>query len=429
MNNVLTDARDVQIGHNATIQSVNGNLTTTTTNTYYNDRGDTVELYGNMFRKILMGDIIVRRDVSSQVLEVVVETKNQESDRGESQQRSKVMRVRKTTQHVEVMGLPGNFTSIAIERLDGTQEGFDIISERVCRELASRRSPLFPQLVGIGQSKQPTWILHDELANGLEFSNKMWAEGGAVVFYYLWYTMSTSYDTLSKDTTLTIPVLGKQDFWNFNLKTHTWQYDIPSISLSPPNTDLSLAPFYYPPTPLRQETPPRLDPTEIVAYVENQLGDFLHVIVSSGATRHIEDLSDFARHGLLTFGAVVDRNQPEILAHLPSTPSPQWYFKNFSAGVEATYSTSVPSRIDFCSDQPGVPVNVNLHFSWCLPNLLQRTAYLAQSVPFAVGCHDSLNDLVFITDSYDLDGRKYAAEHWYPVLIPGDPFEPRRRSP
>ncbi|KAJ8074647.1 hypothetical protein PM082_022225 [Marasmius tenuissimus] len=266
MVNVFTDTRDIQIGHNATFQSVGGNLTTM--NTYYNDRGDTVVLYGNMFRKILMGDIIVRRDVSSQVLEVVVENKHQESDRGESQ-RSTVMRVRKTMQHVEVMGLPGNFTSIAIERLDGTQEGLEIISERVCRELASRRSPLLPQLVGIGQSKQPTWIVHDELANGLEFINKVWTEGSKAVWLYLWYTQNTSYDALRVDKTLTTPVAFEWGFWNFNLKTHTWQYDIPSISLSPPNTDTSLSPLHYRPTPLRQETPPRLDPTDIVACVEN----------------------------------------------------------------------------------------------------------------------------------------------------------------
>ncbi|KAJ8074681.1 hypothetical protein PM082_022259 [Marasmius tenuissimus] len=345
-----------------------------------------------------MGDVIVRRDVSSQVLEVVVETKRRESDGGELQQRSKVMIVRKTMQHVEVMGLPGNFTSISIERLDGTQEGLEIIAERVCRELASRRSPLFPQLVGIGQSKHPMWIVHDELANGKEFAIKMWAEGSQVVWYYLWYTSNTSVFALWEDKTLTIPVSAERGFWNFNLKTHVWQYDISSISLSPSNIDLSLKPFGYPPTPLRQETRPRLDPTDIVTYFENQLGDFLHVIASSGETRHVEDLSAFARHGFLTFGAVIDRNQPEIVAHLPSTPSPQWNFHNHSAGVEATYSTSVPSRIDFCSDQPGVPVNVNLHFAWRFPDLLQRTAYLAQSVLFAFGCHERLNDLVFIDE-------------------------------
>ncbi|KAJ8074717.1 hypothetical protein PM082_022295 [Marasmius tenuissimus] len=341
-----------------------------------------------MFRKILMGNIIVRRDVSLQDLEVVVENKHQESDCGESQQ-SKVMRVRKTMQHIEVMGLPGKFTSIAIERLDRTQEDLDIVS----------------------------------------------AERG---------------------------------FWNFNLKTHTWQYDIPSISLSPPNTDLSLAPFYYPPTPLRQETPPRLDPTEIVAYVENQLGDFLHVIASSGQTRHVEDLSDFTRHGLLTFGAVVDRNQPEILAHLPYTPAPQWCFGNLSTGVEATYSTSVfitdvrlslvgtipnnsTSSIPIYLFVPPIPIDhsdgvYSIHYPlvaplsyWSLdPNgehAISEEDWEMNGIPKLevlswIGAswrsgHYWAVEEYFQTRNYDLDGRKYASEHRYPVLIPGDPFDVR----
>ncbi|KAJ8074661.1 hypothetical protein PM082_022239 [Marasmius tenuissimus] len=32
------------------------------------------------------------------------------------------------------------------------------------------------------------------------------------------------------------------------------------------------------------------------------------------------------------------------------------------------------------------------------------------------------------TRNYDLDGRKYASEHRYPVLIPGDPFDTRFRN-
>ncbi|KAK1223048.1 hypothetical protein PQX77_014084 [Marasmius sp. AFHP31] len=318
-NNIFTDARDIQLGNNATIQTVSGNLTT---NTYHNDRGDTVELYGDTFRKILMGDIIVRKDVSSQVLEVTVEPRHRGSERGTSQQ-STVMRVRKTMKHVEVMGLPGAFTSITVEPLDGTQEDLGIISERVCRELASQRSALFPQLVGIGQSKRPMWIVHDELANGTEFTKKIWDERVGVVYYYLWYTHWDTYIALREDKTLAIPVSVESGFWMFNLKTHTWQYDIPAISLSPPNTDPSLEPLHYPPTPLRQETPPRLNPTGIVTFVENQFGDFLHVIASMGQIRHVKDLSSFARHGHLTFGAVVNQNNPKILAHLAPKTSPQ----------------------------------------------------------------------------------------------------------
>ncbi|KAJ8074645.1 hypothetical protein PM082_022223 [Marasmius tenuissimus] len=296
----------------------------------------------------------------------------------------------------------------------------------------------------------------------------MWAEGSQVVWYYLWYTSNTSVFALWEDKTLTIPVVFEWGFWNFNLKTHTWQYDIPSICLSPPNIDLSLIPLRYLPTPLRHETPPRLDPTEIVACIENQLGDFLHVIASFGATRHVEDLSAFARHGLLTFGAVVDRNQPEIVAHLPSTPAPQLCFDNFSTGVEATYSTSMlidEVRVSLVGTIPNnstsstpiylfvppIPIEhsngvYSIHyplvaplFYWSLdPNgehVISEEDWEMNGIPklevlswigasWGSGSYWAVQEYLQ-TQNYDLDGRKYAAEHQYPVLIPGDPFDVR----
>ncbi|KAK1221572.1 hypothetical protein PQX77_015621 [Marasmius sp. AFHP31] len=395
-NNIFTDAKDVQIGDHATIQSIGGNATTT--NIYHSNRGDLVDLYGSVYRKIPMGDIVVQGNVSNQIIEVAVEALNQGITPGTSQAHSRVTKVRKTVQHAEVLGLQGSFTSITVELVDGAQGDFRNITKHVCRDLASRRSPLFPQLVGIGWSERPTWIVHDDLVNGQELIEQVWAGGIGVVSYYLWYRQSTSVDVLREDKTLTLPVSVEWGFWMFNLRTHAWLYDIPAISilpaisLSPPNIDLSLQPFSILPTPLRQETPPQLQPAEIIAFVENQLGDFLHVTASSGETRHVEDLSDFARHGRLTFGTVVDRNNPEILAHLPSTSSPQWDFQNMSTGVEAVYSTTVPWRVDLPTNH--LQSNLNLHFFWHLPDYIQqRTAYLAQSIPFADPQQDLSNNL------------------------------------
>ncbi|KAK1223046.1 hypothetical protein PQX77_014082 [Marasmius sp. AFHP31] len=389
MNNVLADAKDVQIGDHATIQSIGGNATT---NIYHSNRGDLVDLYGSVYRKIPMGDIIVQRIVSNEIIEVTLEALNQGTTPGTSQAHPRVTKVRKTVQHAEVLGLQGSFTSITVELVDGAQGDFKNITKHVCRELTSRRSPLFPQLVGIGLSEQPTWIVHDNLANGQDFLEQVWARGIGVVCYYLWYTKSTSRFALRADKTLTLPVFAKWGFWMFNLRTHAWLYDIPTISLSPPNTDLSFEPLCYSPIPLRQETPPQLQPIEIIAFVENQLGDFLHVIASSGETRHVEDLSDFARHGRLTFGAVIDRNNPKILAHLPSTYPPQWYFENKSGSVEAVYSTRVPWRVDLPTNH--LQSNLNLHFFWHLPDYIhQCMAYLAQSLPFADLSQDVSNNL------------------------------------
>ncbi|KAK1235422.1 hypothetical protein PQX77_001358 [Marasmius sp. AFHP31] len=302
------------------------------------------------------------------------------------------MTIKKSIQHVEVMGLPGKFTTISVEPVDGNQTDFEMISERVCRELASRRSPLFPQLVGMTCSERPTWIVHDELANGNEVTNQLRAGRNWIVLHYLKYTADTSFYALSNDKTLRMPVLGNWGLWTFNLRNHTWQYDIPAISLSPPNTNLSFEPLTIAPTPLHQETPPRLNPTEIVAFVENQLGDFLQVIASLGQIRHVEDLSSFAQHGHLTFGAVVNRNNPKILAHLPSTYPPQWYFQSKSVSVEAVYSTMVPWRVDLPTNHP--QYTMDLHFTWSLPDHFhQRMAYLAQSLPFADLLQDVSNNL------------------------------------
>ncbi|KAJ8095717.1 hypothetical protein PM082_022824 [Marasmius tenuissimus] len=179
-----------------------------------------------------------------------------------------------------------------------------------------------------------------------------------------------------------IPVSPKEMFWTFNPRTHAWQYDVASVSVSPPNEDISFNPLYLSPTPLRPDTRPQLDADGMVSCFEEQFGDFLHMIASLGETRHVKDLLPFARHGYLTFGAVVDRNKPEILAHFPSTPPPQWFCESYNGDLEASYSTAV--RLDF-----------SLRFSNLLP---YRTAYLSQSVPFIKDGDDSSNDLVFIDE-------------------------------
>ncbi|KAJ8095732.1 hypothetical protein PM082_022839 [Marasmius tenuissimus] len=109
--------------------------------------------------------------------------------------------------------------------------------------------------------------------------------------------------------------------------------------------------------PLRQDTRPQLDGDGIVSCFEEQFGDFFHLIASLGETRHVKDVSNFARHGYLTFGAVVDRNKPEILAYFPSTPPPEWFYR-----------------------------------------LLRCTAYLSQSVPLVQDSDNPYNGLVFIDE-------------------------------
>ncbi|KAK1215752.1 hypothetical protein PQX77_021641 [Marasmius sp. AFHP31] len=392
----FTNASNTQIGDGATFSNVGRDQVT-----IYNDSGrgsQWVTLNGDTYRRFHMGEIILKRNVSSTIMTVTVNTRR---GSGTLQELGdlKALKVRKTTQHVGLLGLPGGFTAVQVETVEKDQtEELSNIMDRLCREMSSQRSPLITHLVGLGWSERPTFIFHDELANGDEYMDKIIAQGIWVVYYYLWYTHTTSFLTLEHDKSLGISVSSSEMFWTFNPRTHAWQYDVASVSISPPNDDTSLDPFLYSPTPLRQDTRPRLDADGIVACFEEQFGDFLHLIASPGEIRHVKDLSEFARHGFLTFGVVVNRNKPRILAYFPSTPSPEWEFWSRSADVQAHYSTSVPSRVDL-SFQNTDCNRVDLHFSLCLSDLLRRrTAYVSQSVPFAKDCDDPRNDLVFIDE-------------------------------
>ncbi|KAK1223009.1 hypothetical protein PQX77_014129 [Marasmius sp. AFHP31] len=393
---LLMNGNNIQIGDCAAFSNVGRDQVT-----IYNDSGREsrwVTLNGDTYRRFHMGEIILKRNVSSTVMTVTVDTQR---NCGTSQglRDLKALKVRKTTQHIGLLGLPGGFTGVKFETVDKDQaEELSNIMDRLCREVSSQRSPLITQLVGLSWSERPTFIFHDELANGDKYIDEIIARDNWVVYYYLYYTQRISFFTLDDDKSLGIPVSPLEMFWTFNPRTHAWQYDVASVSISPPNDDISLDPLSYPPAPLCQDTRPPLDADGIVACFEEQFGDFLHLVASLGQTRHVKDLSEFSRHGFLTFGAVVDRNKPEILAYFPSTPSPEWKWNDFSADVEVNYSASVPSRIDLSFQTPNSN-QVHLDFSLSLPDPpRRRNAYLCQSVLFAKDCDDCYNDLVFIDE-------------------------------
>ncbi|KAK1234585.1 hypothetical protein PQX77_002211 [Marasmius sp. AFHP31] len=188
----------------------------------------------------------------------------------------------------------------------------------------------------------------------------------------------------------------------FNLQTLSWQYDPASLCLNPPNEE-DLEPLLYPPPPLRQENLPRLNIAEISAFIEEGFGDVLHLIASVGKWWNT-DLSIFARHGLLTLGAVVDLNKHRILAHLPSIPPPKWFFLSHTPVVKASLSSSW--RVDLLFQKTG-DVYVTLDFGWRIPENNQLRlccAFLCQSLGF---CDDSedVTDIVFIDElGFRLEG-------------------------
>ncbi|KAK1228770.1 hypothetical protein PQX77_002702, partial [Marasmius sp. AFHP31] len=247
------------------------------------------------------------------------------------------------------------------------------------------------------------------LANGEDFTARQTAKNEWTIYYYLYYTHWTSVDSLRHDSGhLMIPVSNKWSYWIFNLRTLAWQYDPASISIFPPPLDPSLHPILYLPTPLLDDTGTLLDNNAIIECFEKNFVDFLRPIASSGQTRDVTDLSEYARHGYLTLGGVVDRTKPGLQAHFLPNPSfdSEWTYLNYTDDLDVHCSPSAPWRVDFTFHDQNEN-QLNLHFRLGCSKDDQnhlRTAYLSQSLPLCTDCED-VNDLVFVDElRYSLVG-------------------------
>ncbi|KAK1230738.1 hypothetical protein PQX77_006161, partial [Marasmius sp. AFHP31] len=208
--------------------------------------------------------------------------------------------------------------------------------------------------------------------------------------------------SLRDDKALTFPVTRRDEDWSIDLKTLSWLYNPANISLNPPS-EKHLLPYLNRFPPLRQDAVPQLNPTEIIAYVEKNTGDFLYLIAARGGS-WIDNLSNWAQNGLLTFGAIVQRKRRGILAHFPSTPSPKLFCQSRSPDVEASYSNS--GRVDLSFQKTG-NVNVTLRFGLRIPNNDLRVAYLCQSLPFYDGRRDVRHVVCIDQVGFHLEGIFY----------------------
>ncbi|KAK1215840.1 hypothetical protein PQX77_021541, partial [Marasmius sp. AFHP31] len=178
---------------------------------------------------------------------------------------------------------------------------------------------------------------------------------------------------LRADESLTFPVSDNWSGWTFNLNTRLWLYDPTFTSIEyGDHSDFS-------PVPLPQGTRPQLDVDAVTAYFECIFGSLLNWAVSLGKTWKW-DLSGYAPHSLLTFGAVVEYLEDDVLAHFPSTPYPEWHFESRSRKIKVTYSNKVFARVDF-EFNTSHDTQVNLCFSLRVPledRERLRAAYLSQ---------------------------------------------------
>ncbi|KAK1217569.1 hypothetical protein PQX77_019777 [Marasmius sp. AFHP31] len=379
----FANAYGTTIGANATFPTVYGNVITNVSQCPHGE--DRVVVYGKTYRRIIDGDLVYRRQLSSKVISVAI--KSEPGGRTSELLESQIVKVRKVTQTATVVGVEGMFTVTTYEPAGESDDGFESVLDCVLKAATSMRSPFLNQLFAFSGSNLSVLIAHDELADGLGYVGQLW-EKNWIVYYYLAYTYRTAVESLRDDETVVFPVTHRWKDWSVNLKTLSWQFDPASVALNPPS-EKDLEPFFKHPPSLRQDTVRQLDTTEIIACVEEMLGDVLSLGASLGEG-WIGNLSGWAKHGFLTFGAVVDFNNAEILAHFPSIPPLEWFCESRHPDVKARFSSSVPWRVDLSFRKTG-DFQVTLKFGWQVPekdrNQLQ-TAFLCQSLPFFNNCED-----------------------------------------
>ncbi|KAK1224614.1 hypothetical protein PQX77_012509 [Marasmius sp. AFHP31] len=383
MSNHFNNAQGWTIGAHANFQTVAGDSTTNIYNNPNLEREDRMTLHGRTIRKVIDGDINFQRVLSSKVLCVKVKPEG-----ASTSTESQVVKVKKMEQTAKIQGYRGNFTATSFEPVDEKdREQFKQIVKVVLGAAMCGRSALLKQVFAVAAESENamTLIAHDELANGFEFINQYRGKG-QLVYYYLGYALVDAIQALRDDETLRFPVTIRFSDWLFNVENQTWIYNPASLCLDPPN-QRSLQPILFFRPPLCQETPRQLDTTKIAAHVEENFGDVLHLIASMGR-RWETDLSYYARHGLLTLGTVVDCRKPKILAHLPSTPSPEWFCWSHNPDVKTNFPSS--GRVDFSFRKTG-DVKVKLDLGWRIPEKDQyqlQCAFLCQSLRFVDDCDD-----------------------------------------
>ncbi|KAK1217003.1 hypothetical protein PQX77_020353 [Marasmius sp. AFHP31] len=405
MTTYFPNAQGTTIGANANFQAIAGN-STIIHNYNTSEREDRLTLRGRTVRKVIDGDIIFQRVLSSKVLCVKVKPEGVSTST-----EPQVVRVKKMEQTAEIYGYQGKFTATSFEPVDEKDRGvFEQIRKVVLEAAMGGRSALLKQVFAMANSENVmTLIAHDgrfpagnldfrpskavELVGGDEFSDQYWDKDW-IVSCYLDYRLGNAIQALRDDETLRFPVTTRYSDWSFNVKNLTWIYDPAAHCLDPPG-EKHFRLIVFPPPPLCQvETPQQLNTTETVAHVEKSFGDVLHLIASVGK-RWITRLPYYARHGLLTFGAVVNRRKPGNLAHLVSTPSPEWFCQSRNPDVKAKFSSS--GRVDLSFRKTG-NVQVELDFGWHIPerNLRQlQCAFLCQSLHLVDNCY-KVKDIVFI---------------------------------
>ncbi|KAJ8074520.1 hypothetical protein PM082_015421 [Marasmius tenuissimus] len=423
MSKFFQDSKHLKFEGNPTFQHVSGNVNYI--RNYFptsitrekplgggNGSGDSRKLVvpiRHRSKEVDPNDIIFREEVSTELLDLVIQRatsclKPNNPFRNRVSPTPLRIQIRRRVHTVQLMEFGERFFTVVTFATQNREdkETVKMVWKRVYEAASGQKSIWFPQLFGVGLTDMPMLILHDAQANGEALSQRH--NEDPIIWTYLWYTMHTTWQTLKEDSTglvqKSLPLLQSWRYWTFNLKTGLWQYDLTYVSvfeLQPEHVCRKGVIYEFPSLPQRDR--PALDPHTIVPFIERHIGNFVWAIGALGQTFVQRSLADFARNGLLVFGAVVHRTQPGILARFSSPPVPEWKCESLQPRVKICFCPAVPWRVDL-SFTEGRNIPVELYF--LLSPLREerdrgRTAYISQSIKFSSIC-DNIFDLVFIDE-------------------------------
>ncbi|KAG7091559.1 hypothetical protein E1B28_010586 [Marasmius oreades] len=355
---------------------------------------------GQRLRRIDMGDLLILREVSSEMLCVSVKLKSTNPFRNRMRG---VVKIRKRIQSARI--IPGfgdqRFSVVSLEpEDDGDVEKIWTVLEPIYEIALSRRRVWLTQLFGVGRSMVPTLIYHDEVVGGDTIFNQYNNKIVPVVFFYLAYRLVHSFIEVHDDGTLqklSIPLSIESCDWTFNLRTLSFQYDL--ITMAPSDEDDPQVAYRDRLLPPPRDCNPPLDSVEIIRSLPN----FLQIVSSGGD--HCIRTKSFHYHDILTFGTVVDPTKPGVLAYFPSISTPVWSCEPCRYGtpdITPKCSKSVRSLVDLTFVKANDKWDMNIRFSLRLPPedcRRLRNAYLVQSFPFFQDhVIDDLDDLVFFDE-------------------------------
>ncbi|KAF9255763.1 hypothetical protein L218DRAFT_1081681 [Marasmius fiardii PR-910] len=310
------------------------------------------------------------------------------------------LKVRKIFQSAQIVQYGGQrFTLVAFEPEHGEDaEKIRKVLRSLCETTLSSRQAWLTQLFGVGRTATPTLIYHDEFVSGWDIIEQH--SHKPIVLNYLWFRLWAAVNAVVDYKILQqlgiLQMSNSSQDWTFNLRTGSFHYDIASTALfyAEDNSSEYRYIFTRPVFLFLPSCNLLLESNTIISAIPN----FLALTSSLAHAFSLECFTDFVRHGVLTFGAVVDRTKPSILGRFPSIPCPEWYCSsNGTSDVDAEYSHSVPSLLNLTfKKETNIQMKLRLSLQQSSEDReLCQTSYMIQSLQFC-NYGTEWDDLVFI---------------------------------